>query len=131
MSGELPKLEKLDSGFRVALFARDDRGPIRMAKISMVVDVDERGNPVAIEVLSLLDQCQFPLFTPPRTPEFRWNAKFNYAYDESADAFWLNIGSGGSVDQISVEGQVLADASGCLLGIEANYPIPAGEIISP
>ena len=95
--------------------------PADLRAVRMVLDLGASGEVLGIEIISLkfhagsrcLEIIEKALPTLGET--------LRYAYDESCDCFSLQLRAGRSADQKSLDGDLLLDSDGRIIGIRAQW----------
>lgn len=84
-------------------------------RVEFVLDFDRFKEVIGIEILDLVadagDNCLHTLN----------KSSTNYSYDEESDAFYLRLNEGTSSDQEAVEGTLLMDNEGQIVGFRARF----------
>lgn len=112
MPGFVPDVRLVDSIVRVRL---SDGVPVRVAPFSCVVDLDQRGNPIGVEVLDFRRQTQSSMLKSRTvTKDFHWG------YDLQIDALYIQIRSGTAPIQQTSSGLAFLDAKNDLVSIEVR-----------
>ena len=87
--------------------------------LDMVVDLDEAGEPIAIEVIALALQAGM---SAQQIPPMGGDGKFpRWSYDTQSDSFYLRLRKGRSLTQRELKGTILMTQDGRLAGLRARW----------
>jgi len=89
-------------------------------RVHMVRDLGEDSAAIGVEILNMASQLGTNCL---RLVEQACvgSHEGRYSYDEESDSFYLRLGAGRSIDQKSVDGCVVQDDDGRILGIRAEW----------
>jgi uncharacterized protein YuzE len=99
-------------------FTAEDEASIRSIPIELVLDLDQFGEVIGIEILSLKSlggRKALPAKRPPAG-----SAQVEFSYDGEADAAYLRFKDDRSLDQRAVDGWLELGKDGSLVGIKAK-----------
>lgn len=94
--------------------------------VPMVIDLDEEGNLLGIEIINLVyemgNEClnEIKKVLPER--ERCCETGINFTYDKEADGFYLFLKKGKSVTQCSIRGKVYLNSKGSIIGFDFSIP---------
>lgn len=94
-------------------FHLQDVEPVDRVPIRSVLDLDENGKILGIEIISLM-----PVIGARRTNMLIASPPVMASYDPDADALYIRVGHGRSVNQISADSHLGFDSVDMLVSIE-------------
>lgn len=92
--------------------------------LKMVMDLDQNGAVLAIEVINLLLLVGCNGLETIRNVVAEEGKEVRYSYDEDCDCFYLRVKPGRSVRQNAVQGSVFLDKEGTIVALSADSPMP-------
>lgn len=98
-----------EQGLIEVLLAVSEKSVSELA-IDFVLDIDRFGEVIGIEILDLMADAGEGCL------QFIQESGASYSYDEEADAFYLRLNEGVSLDQKVVQGKLLVDKEGQIIG---------------
>ena len=108
---EFPKVARELGAIEVLL--NDSEKSISELPIEFVLDIDKFGEIIGVEIMDLVADAGEGCL------QFIQNSSATFSYDEEADAFYLRLDEGTSLDQKVVEGKLLVDKEGQIIGFRA------------
>lgn len=101
---------QLDAGCLIITLIRGT--PVREVSFDCVLDSDNLGATVGVEILSFSRQLGV---SPPPRPE---SSDLHWSYDDEMDAFYLRLQSSSASSQSKRTGRASFDDSGTILALE-------------
>jgi uncharacterized protein YuzE len=92
----------------------------RTIPVPFVLDFDGMGQLIGIEILNLKDHAGSACLARLSEDIRIYPEPISFSYDDEADAFYLRIRDGRSIDQQPVMGRVELDSAGHIVGFEAD-----------
>jgi uncharacterized protein YuzE len=114
-----PQIDRESQSFSVRFTA--EAGDVGGKPIEMVLDFDQFGEVIGIEILDLMFNagkgCLLGIAQCVPTE----GDGVRYSYDEDSDSFYLRVTAGNSLDQKTVDGQLSLDAEGRITAMRAKW----------
>jgi uncharacterized protein YuzE len=108
---EFPSIVREQGSIQVLL---DEAGKsVAEFRIEFVLDIDRFGEVIGIEIMDLVAHAG------EHCLQVIQNSNTSYSYNEDADAFYLRLNEGASLDQKVVDGKLLVDKGGQIIGFRA------------
>lgn len=108
---EFPKVAREPGAIEVLL--DDSEKSTSELPIEFVLDIDKFGEVIGIEIMDLVADAGEGCL------QLIQNSSATFSYDEDVDAFYLRLEAGASLDQKVVEGKILLDERGQVIGFRA------------
>jgi uncharacterized protein YuzE len=89
--------------------------------LKMVLDFDELGEVVGIEIINMLLKTGKNSLNVINQSVWTDGDGRGYSYDEDSDSFYLRLKDGRSVEQKAVQGSMFLDDAGKILGLSAKW----------
>ena len=110
----------LDNDFAIQL--KPDLSDTRSVTVRFVLDFDGFGDILGIEILNLKDQLGMECLSSFEADIANHPRSLRYLYDEGSDALSLFIREGRSLSQRAVDGHVMLDNKGHIIGFKVRRP---------
>jgi len=105
-----------DNDFDVQL--KSDLSDTKSVTVRFVLDLDKFGKILGIEILNLKDQLGIECLSNFEADIANCPRCLRYSYDKECDAFSLFVYEGRSLSQRAVDGQVILDGQGHIVGFK-------------
>ena len=116
---EYPKIHCAKTWMAIACAPGDQEA--RKRALRMVVDFDNLGNAMGIEVINICLVLGKHCLKAIREHCAIQGGGIRYAYDAESDCFYLRLRQGNSVDQRAVDGSALLNQQGEIVGLEVAW----------
>lgn len=113
-----PNIVREDDSLDVVFSSSDV--PLSKVRVRCVLDVDQFGEVIGIEILNLKDQvgnrCLGAIEETLRKPV----GDLHYSYNDDVDAFYLRVSEGRSVDQKAVDAVLVISDKGQVVSMQID-----------
>lgn len=98
---------------RIEILLNSSDEVLHELSIEFILDIDKYGEVIGIEISNMManagDDCL----------DYVGNTDVDFSYDEDSDSFYLRLKEGTSLDQLVVQGKLLKNNEGQVVGFRA------------